>query len=78
MPVITSYDLTREVISLDFKKEQILQSFDGDGYHMMGKSPESKKLANEIANQILQSVKINESITLNYILDLITEVTEKQ
>ena len=31
MPVITSYDLTREVISLDFKKEQILQSFDGDG-----------------------------------------------
>ena len=27
MPVITSYDLTREVISLDFKKEQILQSF---------------------------------------------------
>ena len=44
---------------------------------MMGSSPESKKLANEIANQILQSVKINESITLNYILDLITEVTEK-
>ena len=53
------------------------KSFDGDGYHMMGNSPESKKLANEIANQILQSVKINESITLNYILDLITEVTEK-
>jgi len=31
IPVITSYDLTRETISLDYKKEQILQSFDGDG-----------------------------------------------
>ena len=37
MPVITSYDLTREVISLDFKKEQILQSFDGDGLISFGR-----------------------------------------
>jgi len=31
MPVITSYELEREIISLDYKKEHILQSFDGDG-----------------------------------------------
>ncbi len=31
MPVITSYELKREAISLDYKKEYILQCFDGDG-----------------------------------------------
>ena len=37
MPVITSYELTREAISLDYKKEQILQSFDGDGLILFSK-----------------------------------------
>ena len=31
MPVITSYELKRDSMSLDYKKEHILQSFDGDG-----------------------------------------------
>jgi len=31
IPVITSYELKRDSISLDYKKEHILQSFDGDG-----------------------------------------------
>ena len=31
MPVITSYELHREPISLDDKKHFILKSFDGDG-----------------------------------------------
>ena len=37
MPVITSYELTRESISLDYKKEQILGSFDGDGLILFSK-----------------------------------------
>ena len=37
MPVITSYELTRESISLDYKKEQILRSFDGDGLILFSK-----------------------------------------
>ena len=31
MPVITAYELKREPISLDSKKQFILKSFDGDG-----------------------------------------------
>ena len=31
VPAITSYELKREAISLDYKKEHILQCFDGDG-----------------------------------------------
>lgn len=31
MPVIASYELKRDSMSLDYKKEHILQSFDGDG-----------------------------------------------
>ena len=31
MPVITSYELQRETVSLEYKKEHILQCFDGDG-----------------------------------------------
>ena len=59
MPVITSYELKREAISLDYKKEHILQCFDGDGILSF------KRLLSNCEN------KIEMIITFLALLDLI-------
>ena len=59
MPVITSYELKREAISLDYKKEHILQCFDGDGILSF------KRLLSNCVN------KIEMIITFLALLDLI-------
>ena len=59
MPVITSYELKREAISLDYKKEHIIQCFDGDGILSF------KRLLSNCEN------KIEMIITFLALLDLI-------
>ena len=59
MPVIRSYELKREAISLDYKKEHILQCFDGDGILSF------KRLLSNCEN------KIEMIITFLALLDLI-------
>ena len=59
MPVIKSYELKREAISLDYKKEHILQCFDGDGILSF------KRLLSNCEN------KIEMIITFLALLDLI-------
>ena len=59
MPVISSYELKRETISLDYKKEHILQCFDGDGILSF------KRLLSNCEN------KIEMIITFLALLDLI-------
>jgi len=57
------------------------ESAKGRGLHIRSHSPESKKLANEIAAEIESTIKkpkkINEILTINNIFDIISETIEK-